>query len=107
MYSDDKKEVKQMKDKIHNCNDKVERDNIKNLKLSIKYGVISFVIILISWICINVINSGEVEVATMDIDKLFNVIRNIGITSILSSIFAGLIIGIVFYFYIFPTRTRN
>ncbi|MFJ7889797.1 hypothetical protein ACIQYL_17165 [Lysinibacillus xylanilyticus] len=96
-----------MKNKIHNCNDKVERDNIKNLKLSIKYGVISFVIILISWIFINVINSEEVGIATMDIDKLFNVIRNIGISSILSSIFAGLIIGIVFYFYIFPRRTRN
>ncbi|MCY9549231.1 hypothetical protein [Lysinibacillus xylanilyticus] len=96
-----------MKNKIHNCNDKVERDNIKNLKLSIKYGVISFVIILISWIFINVINSEKVGITTMDIDKLFNVIRNTGISSILSSIFAGLIIGIVFYFYIFPRRTRN
>ncbi|MGE7928667.1 hypothetical protein [Lysinibacillus xylanilyticus] len=96
-----------MKNKIHNCNDKVERDNIKNLKLSIKYGVISFVIILISWIFINVINSGEVAIAAMDIDKLFNVIRNIGISPILSSIFAGLIIGNVFYFYIFPRRTRD
>ncbi|MFJ7981079.1 hypothetical protein ACIQ1D_12390 [Lysinibacillus xylanilyticus] len=96
-----------MKNKIHNCNDKVERDNIKNLKLSIKFGVISFVIILISWIFINVINSEDVKIATMDIDKLFNVIRNIGISSILSSIFAGLIIGIVFYFYISPRRTRN
>ncbi|WP_427108953.1 hypothetical protein [Lysinibacillus xylanilyticus] len=96
-----------MKNKIHNCNDKVESDNIKNLKLSIKYGVISFVIILISWIFINVINSEEAGIATMDIDNLFNVRRNIGISSILSSIFAGLIIGIVFYFYIFPRRTRN
>ncbi|MEB2300156.1 hypothetical protein LAV72_11050 [Lysinibacillus xylanilyticus] len=95
-----------MKNKIPNCNEE-ERENIKKLKLSIKYGVISFLVIWTSWVFIDVTNSEKVEIATMDMDKLFNVIRNISISFILPSLFAGLIIGFVFYFYIFPRRTRN
>lgn len=60
--------------------------------------------IITSWTVVIAITNGDIDMLQINFDRL---LKNISSYTLMSSLFAGLIISGVFYFYIFPRKTHN
>jgi len=83
------------------------QDESKNVKLSIKYGVISYVLIFALTMLISSFTS---DLSSVLEQSNFEILKVLGIQVVnnnLLSLPPAIIIGCVFYFYIFPNKKND
>jgi len=84
-----------------------QQDDNKKLKLSVKYGVISYVLIFAITLIVDSFRSDLSFLLQQDISEILKALGQRSMNYNLISLPPALIIGFVFYFYIFPKEARE
>ncbi|MEB2300253.1 hypothetical protein LAV72_11535 [Lysinibacillus xylanilyticus] len=81
----------------------------KNIKLSIKYSLISYIIIFALTLIIRGLTGAEQyqNILSKDIIEIFKLLASAFVQNIGIALLPAIIIGFVFYFYIFPKQSRE
>jgi len=81
----------------------------KNIKLSIKYSLISYIIIFALTLIIRGLAGAEQyqNILSKDIIEIFKLLASAFVQNIGIALLPAIIIGFVFYFYIFPKQSRE
>ncbi|WP_197143930.1 hypothetical protein [Lysinibacillus sphaericus] len=81
----------------------------KNIKLSIIYSLISYIIIFALTLIIRGLTGAEQyqNILSKDIIEIFKLLASAFVQNIGIALLPAIIIGFVFYFYIFPKQSRE
>ncbi|MGE7690973.1 hypothetical protein ACQKMI_17370 [Lysinibacillus sp. NPDC097214] len=81
----------------------------RNIKLSIKYSLISYIIIFVLTLIIRGLTGAEQyqNILSKDIIEIFKLLASAFVQNIGIALLPAIIIGFVFYFYIFPKQSRE
>ncbi|MGE7945996.1 hypothetical protein [Lysinibacillus sp. NPDC093688] len=81
----------------------------RNIKLSIKYSLISYIIIFVVTLIIRGLTGAEQyqNILSKDIIEIFKLLASAFVQNIGIALLPAIIIGFVFYFYIFPKQSRE
>jgi len=81
----------------------------RNIKLSITYSVISYFIIFALTLIIRGLTGAEQyqNILSKDIIEIFKLLASAFVQNIGIALLPAIIIGFVFYFYIFPKQSRE
>ena len=85
--------------------EETKKDN-ENLKVSIKYGVISFCLLFFVTMIVS-FNQDFSTIMNLSIQEKFGVLLNTALKLLSISVPPAIIIGSVFYFYIFPKNKKE
>lgn len=85
--------------------EETKKDN-EDLKVSIKYGVISFCLIFFVTMIVS-FNQDFSTIMNLSIQEKFGVLLNTALKLLSISVPPAIIIGSVFYFYIFPKNKKE
>ena len=85
--------------------EETKKDN-DDLKVSIKYGVISFCLIFFVTMIVS-FNQDFSTIMNLSIQEKFGVLLNTALKLLSISVPPAIIIGSVFYFYIFPKNKKE
>ena len=86
--------------------EETKKDN-ENLKVSIKYGVISFCLLFFVTMIVTSFNQDFSTIMNLSIQEKFGVLLNTALKLLSISVPPAIIIGSVFYFYIFPKNKKE
>jgi len=86
-----------------------KNDDKEKVKLSIKYSLISYIIIFTVTLIIRGLASAEQyqNILSKDIIEIFKLLASEFVQNIGIALLPAIIIGFVFYFYIFPKQSRE
>lgn len=86
--------------------EETKKDN-DDLKVSIKYGVISFCLIFFVTMIVTSFNQDFSRIMNLSIQEKFGVLLTTALKLLSISVPPAIIIGSVFYFYIFPKNKKE
>jgi cellulose synthase/poly-beta-1,6-N-acetylglucosamine synthase-like glycosyltransferase len=86
--------------------EETKKDN-DDLKVSIKYGVISFCLIFFATMIVTSFNQDFSTIMNLSIQEKVGVLLNTALKLLSISVPPAIIIGSVFYFYIFPKNKKE
>ncbi len=86
-----------------------KNDDKEKIKLSIKYSVISYILIFAASIIMNGLKNAEQyhDILAKDTLEILKLLANASIQNMSIALPPAIIIGFVFYFYIFPRQGKE